>query len=98
MLFEQYQNCRSQMIPADLEISSMDGFISFKRKALTVLILDCVKATSKYLVEFKPKSVNDVLQKDRIVNVQPKIRDAWNGFHNRKQKETLLPPRRHQGL
>ena len=73
----------------------MDGFLSFKRKALTVLILDCVEATSKYLEELNPKSVDDVLQKDRIVNVQPQIRAAWDGFYKTKQKETLY---RHEGV
>jgi dGTPase len=87
-LWENYKKWRPTE-SGTVKIATMDEFLSFKRKALSVLILDCAKETSERLDGFNPKSVDDVLKNGRIVNVRPDLRSAWKGFYAEKQRDTL---------
>lgn len=76
LLDEEYRKRRSTV---SLPIESHSDFLAFQRRALAVVILDCVEASSSRLGDVAPRSVDDVLAHgERLIDVGERIRKAWD--------------------
>lgn len=76
LLDEEYRK-RRHAVP--LPIESHGDFLAFQRRALAVVILDCVEASSSRLGDVAPRSVDDVLgHGQRLIDVGERIRKAWD--------------------
>jgi dGTPase len=79
VLDEEFKRRRNG-VPAPIE--SHEDFLAFQRRALAVLILDCVETSSARLGQVAPHSVDDVLAHgERLVNVDERIRKAWDAHY-----------------
>ena len=79
LLDEDY---RSRRGAGPISIESHSDFLAFQRRALAVLILDCVEASSTRLGEVAPRSVDDVFEHDqRLIDVSERLRKAWDAHY-----------------
>ena len=80
LLDKEFERRRQQ---SPLAIESHDGFLAFRRRALAVLILDCVETSSSRVRDVGPRSVDEVLAHgSRFVDVGGPIRTAWDAYYD----------------
>lgn len=79
LLDEEY---RKRRIAHPISIESHADFLDFQRRALAVLILECVEASFTRLSDVAPRSVDDVLAHgERLIDVGERIRKAWDAHY-----------------
>jgi len=74
-----------------LELRSKDQFESFRSKALTTLILDCIDNSIKNLKKVSFKNVDEVLScNERIVFVSNALKKSWDAFYDKWMRNDLF--------
>lgn len=88
-LRRKYKHYRGRK--ATLTLTNKDQFISFRSKALTVLILDCINNAKKNLKKNPFSNVDDVLSsRKRVVFVSHDLSKLWTPFYKKWMREYLF--------
>jgi len=78
-----------------LKLENIDEFLSFRRKAITVLILNCIDTSEKILEQKDFGSVNDVIScQERIIYVDKNVKNLWDIFYDNRIENNFFKDRR----
>lgn len=92
-IWAQYNEAREEH--EDLKLDNIDDFLFFRRKAITVLILNCIDTSEKILKRKDFGSVDDVLScQERIIYVDDRMERLWDEFYEKKIRNTFFNDRR----
>jgi len=68
----------------NLKLENIDDFLFFRRKAITVLIVNCIQTAKKTLEENAFAGVSDVLSSNkRIIYVEREMKELWDTFYKK---------------
>jgi len=81
-ILEKYDELRKEH--SDIKLENIDDFLFFRRKAITVLILNCIQTSQKAIQDEGIKSIDDVLTKKmRFVAVDNSVSKLWDRFYKK---------------
>jgi dGTPase len=92
-IWEQYNEIRKEH--EKLKLNNVDDFLSFRRKAITVLILNCIDTSEKILDRKNFGSIDSVLScQERIIHVDDRMETLWNKFYEKWIRNTFFNDKR----
>lgn len=84
LLHEEYKHVRSIREDSKLMLKNFNDFLIFRRRALAILILECIENATNNINEKNIKSVSDVLNcPERLVWVPKSRSDSWKSFYDK---------------
>ena len=88
-IWDAYRSRRTSA-EAKPHIFDMTTYLRFRRNAITAIILDAQQNAAQKIEDAGLESVEQVFAvHERLVDVSPRIRCAWNHFHKEKMQEKL---------
>jgi len=91
-IWEKYDEIRKEH--SDIKLEDIDDFLLFRRKAITVLILNCIETSQKTIQEECIKSFDNVLAKKRMIAVEVGLSGLWDFFYKKWMKDTFFNDKR----
>jgi len=89
--FQKLRSKYKQYRGDTVELRKKDEFESFRSKALTTFILDCIDNATKNLNRIGLKSVDEVLSSnERIVFASDDLKESWTSFYNKWMRDNLF--------
>ena len=91
-LSEKYQFHRKDT-KEEIKLGSKDGFMLFRSKVLTTLILDCIYNAKKNIKKnsLEKKNVDEVLSNsERIVFLSHDLSNFWKDFYKKRMEDYLF--------
>jgi dGTPase len=81
-IWDKYNEIRNEH--AKIKLENIDDFLFFRRKAITVLILNCINTSQKKIQDEGVKSVDDVLTRNkRMITIEDNLSKFWDSFYQK---------------
>lgn len=88
LLREHYKKYRGN---SDLHLKKIEDFTSFRSKALSVLILDCIETADKHIKDYRIQTTDDVFgNSKRLVYSSDGLAKSWDLFYDEWMRNCLF--------
>jgi dGTPase len=88
LLRKRYKKYRGT---SKLNLKKIEDFTSFRSKALSILILDCIDTTSNRIKDYRIRNIDEIFQiPNRLVYVSDDLSKAWDKFYDEWMKNNLF--------